>query len=352
MKTIKELEKCLNVVKNKGYLLSGSSDIDYDIDKIINKNLEETRSHYFNKYNVLKLKDDKIQNFRISDSKGSKKDFKEIKKEIKEYFSKRDNKALISEVLKEVNLSFRYPKGSNCYYDMHRLSFEEIEENLNKQHMKELVFKYCSSYSIGQGVEDTLSKIIALFNLVLNVDIYINYNSLNYNSSLQDIKQSINTQQGIFKINNFHKGNIKIKFNDKKMHETIRNLLIDDKLKTYSKEYYILLDVLDKEDLFNLNSLIIYTNKINCFANLQLNVYQHKYFVEKYSKEAILNGTTEFWNKQDNFSCVAHIAKSDSYKYAIARIDETDFNDYLKRTASEIALSYCNFNCGLIKSLK
>ena len=351
MKTIKDLEKCLNVIKNKGFLLSSSSYIDYDIDSIITKNLENCRREYFNKYNVLELKSDKVENFKMKDNIGNRKDFEEIKKEIKEYFNKRSTEDLINEVLKEVSLRFRYPKGITCYYDMNKLSFEEIEENLYLQHKKELIFQYYSQYSLTGGIKETMLKITTLFNLVLKLKINIDYTSLKYNDSIETIKELINTSQDIFNVRIFMNGNIKIKFKDTKQQEKIRELLINDKYQTYKKEFYILLDVLDKEDLFNLDSLIIYTNKVNCFANIKMNNEEHKKYIAKYDNIAILDGSLE-WNMQDNFSCVAHINKSDSFKYAIARINETDFNAYLKRTASEIALSYCNFNCGLIKSLK
>jgi hypothetical protein len=234
MKTIKELKQLLKPIKEKNYILKDYSFNDYDIKNIIENNLNKHKGLIFSKYNLLKLKLDRLENFSIFKKDKSLKDFAEIEKEIKNYFLSKTETDKIKELIKDINLNLSFNN-----YDLSKKPLKNIFAQLQKEFKKEIVFYNSIGYSAKDSTENTLNKIVNLFNLVLKTNININLNDLDYKTDLKTIETTINDSQNIFKCRLFYNSKMKIKFLNSEYHNKISQLFLNDSFSRFKKVVYV-----------------------------------------------------------------------------------------------------------------
>jgi hypothetical protein len=364
MKKINELKKQLEQIQSKGYLLKEYSFNNYDITSILENNIKKHRSEIFTKENKLLLKTDREENFNIyreeerpikeqypnlteeeikqatkktTYTKETLKDFSEIEKEIKNYFSKKTNTDLKKELIKELWLNWE-----GCNWELEKKSFEEIKQTLETQHLKELVFNnYFGEYGVKRDVTERLKKINTLFNIILNKKVVLDFESLDYCASLNEIQEATNNQQTGFKIKLFLNRKLKIKFTDKKEQAKIRSLFLKDKFDSFQKEFYVLSDSFTNKEYKEMKrDLIVYENGINFFTNLKLNCEELTNFQKEKPKIKIFK-YEDLDTEEKRFSCVFHAQKSDEWKKGrIEGVKETTLDNYTKEKTFKLLRGY------------
>lgn len=357
MKNIKELRQLLINIQKKEYLLMGYSFTKYDIDNIISNNLKKHRDTIFNELNVMKLKTDQPERFLIEktlktpikeyyEKKGFSdseikdfmdetkkeyyretkfKDFDEITAEIKKHFSIRTIKEKKEELLKECPLNFVI-KNEN--WDFRNKPFNYIKSKLNEEHKKELVFNnYQDSYGAIASTLENIKKITMLFNIVLNKNISFDFSAFGYKEPLDNVSELVNKSQDTFKIRLFLNGTLKIKvFNDVEF-KKIRTLLINEKFKTYTKEFYVLSDSLKKSEIKELSRMYLSENKVNSFLCLRFNEMELNIWKKNHQNINLIKSSEI---EKYNIKSIYNFVKSDKHRidFIKKRVVDSGLDNY------------------------